>query len=145
MPNRLKIVFPVVEMKLRTAVVLISSFATLLHLCVCAQLLSHAQLFVTPQTAAHQAPPSLGFSRQEHWSGLPFPSPRDLPHLGIRPLFPALAGGFFTTEPLGGPRLIWRNILTECKSNNALGIYTYKLFFNNNKKKYQYNSRLIWD
>ena len=41
-------------------------------------LLSHfsrVQLFVTPQTAAHQAPPSLGFSRQEHWSGLPFPSP----------------------------------------------------------------------
>ena len=36
---------------------------------------SHVQLCVTPQTAAHQAPPSLGFSRQEHWSGLPFPSP----------------------------------------------------------------------
>ena len=36
---------------------------------------SHVRLFVTPQTAAHQAPPSLGFSRQEHWSGLPFPSP----------------------------------------------------------------------
>ena len=38
-------------------------------------LLSHVQLCVTPETAAHQAPPSLGFSRQEHWSGLPFPSP----------------------------------------------------------------------
>ena len=36
---------------------------------------SHVRLYVTPQTAAHQAPPSLGFSRQEHWSGLPFPSP----------------------------------------------------------------------
>ena len=36
---------------------------------------SHVQLCATPQTAAHQAPPSLGFSRQEHWSGLPFPSP----------------------------------------------------------------------
>ena len=36
---------------------------------------SHVQLCVTPETAAHQAPPSLGFSRQEHWSGLPFPSP----------------------------------------------------------------------
>ena len=37
---------------------------------------SHVRLYATPQTAAHQAPPSLGFSRQEHWSGLPFPSPR---------------------------------------------------------------------
>ena len=36
---------------------------------------SHVQLYATPQTAAHQAPSSLGFSRQEHWSGLPFPSP----------------------------------------------------------------------
>ena len=40
-----------------------------------AKLLSHVQLCATPETAAHQAPPSLGFSRQEHWSGLPFPSP----------------------------------------------------------------------
>ena len=49
-----------------------------LYLIVLLQLLSHfspVQLCVTPQTAAHQAPPSLGFSRQEHWSGLPFPSP----------------------------------------------------------------------
>ena len=45
--------------------------ATLLLLC----RFSRVQLCVTPQTAAHQAPPSLGFSRQEHWSGLPFPSP----------------------------------------------------------------------
>ena len=43
--------------------------------CVC-ELLSHVQLFATPQTAAHQAPPSIGSSRQEHWSGLLFPSPK---------------------------------------------------------------------
>ena len=53
----------------------------------------------TPQTVARQAPLSMGFSRQEHWSGLPFPPPGDLPHPGIAPAFPALAGGFFTTEP----------------------------------------------
>ena len=56
-----------------TKVVLDMTFDLLLLL-----LLSHfsrVQLCVTPQTAAHQAPPSLGFSRQEHWSGLPFPSP----------------------------------------------------------------------
>ena len=56
--------------------------------------------------AAHQAPPSLGFSRQEHWSGLPFPTPGHLPDLGIEPISfasPALAGGFFTTAPPGKP------------------------------------------
>ena len=63
--------------------------------------LSRVQLFVTPWTVAHQAPLSTGFSRQEYWSGLPFPPPRDLPDLGIKPMslrFPALAGGFFTTR-----------------------------------------------
>ena len=50
-------------------------------------------------TVAHQAPLSVEFSRQEYWSGLPFSSPEDLPDPGIKPTFPALAGGFFTTEP----------------------------------------------
>ena len=45
----------------------------------------------------------MGFSRQEYWSGLPFPSPGHLPHPGIEPRFPALAGEFFTAEPLGKP------------------------------------------
>ena len=49
---------------------------------VCAQLLSPVRLFVTPWTVAHQAPLSVGFPRQEYWSGLPFPSPGDLPHPG---------------------------------------------------------------
>ena len=52
---------------------------------------------------ACQAPLSMGFSRQEYWSGLPFPSPGDLPNPGIKPRSPALAGGFFTTEPPGKP------------------------------------------
>ena len=55
---------------------------------------------VTPQTVACQAPLSLGFSRQECWSGVPFPPPGDLPDPGIKPVSPtsaALAGGFFTT------------------------------------------------
>ena len=46
---------------------------------------------------ARQAPRSRGFSRQEYWSGLPFPPPRDLPDPGMEPASPALAGGFFTT------------------------------------------------
>ena len=58
---------------------------------------------MTPWTVAHQAPPSIVFPRQESWSGLPFPSPGDLPDPGIEPASPALAGGFFTTEPPGKP------------------------------------------
>ena len=52
-------------------------------------------------TVAHQAPLSVGFSRQEYWSGLPLPSPGDLPHPGIEPTSPALAGEFCTNEPPG--------------------------------------------
>ena len=47
--------------------------------------LSRVQLFATPWTVAYQAPPSMGFSRQEYWSGLPFPSPGDLLNPGIEP------------------------------------------------------------
>ena len=57
---------------------------------------SRVQLFSTVWTAAHQAPLSMGFSRQEYWSGLPFPSPGDLPNLGIEPRFSRIAGRFFT-------------------------------------------------
>ena len=69
-------------------------------------LFSHAQLFETQWTVACQAPLSMGFSRQEYWSGLPCPSSGDLPYPGIEtmsPVSPALAGGFFTTEPPGKP------------------------------------------
>ena len=72
-------------------------------LCLCACALSHVQLFVTPWTP-HHAPLSLGFFTQEYWSGLPFPSPGNLPHPGIIPTSltsPALAGGFFTSWATG--------------------------------------------
>ena len=62
---------------------------------------SHVQHFVTPWTGACQAPLSMGFSRQEYWSGLPCPPPGDLPNPGIEPpslKSPALAGRFFTTS-----------------------------------------------
>ena len=64
-----------------------------LHSCECARVLSHfscVRLFVTPWTVARQAPLSMGFSRQEYWSGLPCPSPGDLPDPGIEPRSPAL-------------------------------------------------------
>ena len=58
-------------------------FTFLGHVKVKVKSLSHVRLFVTPWTVAHQAPPSMGFSRQEYWSGLPFPSSGDLPDPGI--------------------------------------------------------------
>ena len=67
-------------------------------------LLSCIWLFETPWTVARQAPPSMKFSRQEYWSGLPFLTPGDLLDPKIKPMSlecPALAGGFFTTEPPG--------------------------------------------
>ena len=67
------------------------------------QLLSRVWLSATPWTVAHQTPMSMGFSRQEYWSGLPFPTPGDLPNPGIKPTSPPLAGGFFLTVPPGKP------------------------------------------
>ena len=73
--------------------------------CVCVrarvhvQSLSRVRIFATLWMVARQAPLSVGFSRQEHWSGLPFPPPEDLPHPGMEPMSPvcpALAGRFFT-------------------------------------------------
>ena len=87
-----------------------------------AQLISHVRLFATPWTVAHQAPLSTGLSRQEYCSGLPFPSPGDLPHPGIKPeptASPALEGGFFTTVLPGKPQRTHRPIrshIHEAKS-----------------------------
>ena len=63
--------------------------------------LSRAGLFATLWSIAHQAPLSMGFSRQEYWNGLPFPSPGDLPNPGIEPWFPALQADALTSEPPG--------------------------------------------
>ena len=68
--------------------------------------LSHVWLFATPWTVAYQAPSSMGFSRQEYWSGLPFPSPGDLPDPGIEPGSPAFQADALTSEPPGKP--IWK-------------------------------------
>ena len=65
------------------------------------KLLSRVRLFATPWTVAYQAPPSMGSSRQECWSGLPFPSPGDLPDPGIEPGSPALQADVLLSEPPG--------------------------------------------
>ena len=63
--------------------------------------LSHVRLFATLWTVAQQAPLSMGFSRQEYWSGLLFPSPGDLPDPGIEPRSPPLQAEALTSEPPG--------------------------------------------
>ena len=66
-------------------------------------MLSRVRLFVTPWTVAYQASLSMGFSRQEYWSGLPFPPPGDLPDPGIEPGSPTLEADALTSEPPGKP------------------------------------------
>ena len=68
------------------------------------KLLSRVQLFATPWTIACQAPPSTGFFKHVFWSGLPFPSPRDLPNPGIKPRSPTLQTGALPSEPPGKPK-----------------------------------------
>ena len=63
------------------------------------KLLSRVRLFATPWTVAHQVPPSMEFPRQEDWSGLPFPSPGDLPNGGIKPRSPALWANALPSGP----------------------------------------------
>ena len=71
--------------------------------------LSRVRLFATPWTVAYEAPPSRGFSRQEYWSGSPFPSPGDLPDPGIKPSSPTLEADALTSEPPGKPKTIYQD------------------------------------
>ena len=72
--------------------------------------LSHVQLFVTPWTVAYQAPLSIGFSRQEYLSGLPFPSPGDLPNPGIEPGSLSLQADALPSEPPGKEALMVQRV-----------------------------------
>ena len=96
---------------------------------------------MTPRTVAHQAALPMKFSRQEYWSGLPLPPPGDLPVPVIKPqssAFPALAGGFFTTEPPGkllGPSMLLQMALFHSFFFFWLNIqysfvYVYHIFLN---------------
>ena len=76
------------------------AFPSCMHECLVAQ---SRPTLSTPWTAACHAPLSMGLSRQEYWSGLPCLPPGDPPNPRIEPMFPALAGRFFTAEPLGKP------------------------------------------
>ena len=74
-------------------------------------LLSRVQLLSAPSTVALQTPLSIEFPRQDYWSGLLFPPPKDLPNPGIKPTSLPLAGGFFTTAPVGKPIQVTRSTL----------------------------------
>ena len=78
----------------------------MLGICLAAQ---SCPTLATPWTVARQVPLSMGFPRQECWSGLPFPSPGNLSNPRIEPMSPALAGGLFNTEPPGKPFLTLEN------------------------------------
>ena len=76
----------------------------------------------TPWTVAHQAPPSVGFARQEYWSGLPFPSPGDLPDPGIEPRSPALQADALPSDPPGEPQSLGLpNPLSSYSSSHPQG------------------------
>ena len=77
---------------------------------------SRVQLFETPWTVAHQAPLSTGFSRQEYWSGLPLPSPGDLPDPGVEPVSPALQADSLLLSHLGQ----WPKILNIRKDSEHI-------------------------
>ena len=83
------------------------------------ELLSRVRLFATPRTVAHQAPLYMGFSRQEYWRGLPFPSPGDLPDPGIEPQSPSLQADSLPSEPPGKPSGTLFS-MTKTKPNHAL-------------------------
>ena len=106
--------------------------------------LSRVRLFATPWTVAYQAPLSMGFSRQEYWSGLPFPSPGDLPDPGIEPTSPTLRADALTSEPPGKPLRLTSSInrklqlqvdfqkilpvtFSETKEDVSFGLYTLEM------------------
>ena len=87
------------------------------------KLLSRVRLFATPWTVAYQAPPSMGFSRQECWSGLPFPSPGDLPDPGIKPGSPALQADALPSEPPG--KVPKKGNAKECSNYHTIVLLSY--------------------
>ena len=103
------------------------------HMCVCVCVRARSvaqslQLSVTPCTVACRAPLSMGFSKQEYWGGLPFPTPGDLPDRGMELVSPALAGEFFPSEAPGKPAwltcLLSPSLLLRSSYNTTFGAQT---------------------
>ena len=111
--------------------------------CVCVSVLSPVWLFAAPWTVAHQAPLSMEFSRQEYCSGLPFPTPGDLPDSGIKTVSlvpPTLAGRFFTTVPPGSPQTSHNiPIIQNLIEQNPISFQVYESW-----KRWESCRRKIW-
>ena len=104
---------------------------TLLAFATAAKSLQSCPTLCDPIDGSPPGSPVLGFSRQEHWSGLPFPSPGDLPNQGIKPESPALQGRFFTIEPPGNIHYMVVTTISlivstffSCSSKKMSGCYT---------------------
>ena len=105
--------------------------------------LSHVRLFATPWTVDYQAPSSMGFSRQECWSGLPFTSPGALPDPGIKPGSPALQVDALPSEPWGKPKIKislkkkkkWCSNMPANLANSAVATGLEKVSFHSNPKE----------
>ena len=94
--------------------------------------LSRVQLFATLWTVAHQAPLSMGFSGQEYWSGLSFPSPGDLPDQEIKPRSPTLQADALTSEPPGSTHLNLKVLIITGKNGDIISLKfkkVYKIYF----------------
>ena len=92
-----------------------------------AELPSRAPLFATPWAVAHQAPLSMGFSRQEYWGGLPYPPWGDLPSPAITPASPVLADRFFTAEPFPYVRITQNQMCAQNKAWEIVSGYNNSL------------------
>ena len=130
--------------------------------CTCVCILSHVRFCVNLLIIACQAPLPMGFLRHEYWSGLPFPSPGDLPDPGIESASPTLAGGFFTAEQPGKPdckpgflypvRFSTQLLTSSCPqkslSSQGASSHSFKGFFIINKEKFPFQltqNQVIWD
>ena len=104
------------------------------------KLLSCVWLFATPWTVAHQAPLSIELSRQEHWSGWPFPPPRDLPNPGIKLRSPALQADSLLFEP---PEKVNISFLHN-STISFLGIYSREIKVHVHRNLYTFMGNLLW-
>ena len=111
--------------------------------CVHAHSVTQSSLFATPWTGAHHASPSMGFFKQEYWSGLPFPSPEELPDPETEPMSaacPALASRFFTMEPPGKPVIyIFMHIHVYVCINTCMHLFVHLcVHIYTHREKYKY-------
>ena len=113
-PRHLDVPFP--EVSIPSNFVIITSLIFLsstIHMCMCVLATQSCSTRCNPMDCTCQAPLSMEFSRQEYWSGLPFPSPGDLPNPGIKPRSPALQADTLRSKPKRKPIYVWLMIIVQ--------------------------------